>query len=194
MAGVSSAILRSGETIAGEVMLKILKTGAAWAALFAALAVPVGIVAIPISALAQSGPPTLQLLATSGAFAGKWVYRSFDINNDPKKTLGNIALGQSELTLTEANGSVTGTRSGQGTTYQLSGVARYAPKVGATIRLTGTAQISGKTYNYDYFGYLIPSWSVGGGLPDTILGTVLRSDPANPADKPVIASWSAVRQ
>ncbi|MEO6396736.1 MAG: hypothetical protein ABIO40_12595 [Devosia sp.] len=175
-------------------MLKKLKAGAAWAGLIVALAVPVGVVAIPFGALAQSAPPTLQLMATSGAFAGKWVYRSFDINGDPKKTLGQIALGLNELTLTESNGSVTGTRTGPGVSYNLSGVARYAPKQGATIRLTGTAEISGKTYNYDYFGYLIPSWSVASGVPDTILGTVLRSDPLNPTDKPVIASFSAVRQ
>ncbi|HWA19828.1 MAG TPA: hypothetical protein VG757_12605 [Devosia sp.] len=174
-------------------MLRMMKTGAAWAALLAALAMPVGIVAIPLGVLAQEAP-SLQLLATSGAFAGKWVYRSFDISNDPRKSLGNIALGQSELTLTESNGAVTGTRTGQGATYELSGVARYAPKQGATIRLHGTATISGKTYNYDYFGYLIPSWSVSTKLPDTILGTVLRSDPANPNNAPVIASWSAVRE
>ncbi|MEQ1899703.1 MAG: hypothetical protein ABL866_03110 [Devosia sp.] len=174
-------------------MLKKLKAGAAWAALIAALAVPVGVVAIPIGAYAQTAP-SLTLLATSGAFAGKWVYRSFDISNDPKKTLGSLALGLNELVLTESNGQVTGTRTGSGVTYNLTGTARYAPKQGATIRLTGTAQINGKTYNYDYFGYLIPSWSVGSGLPDTILGTVLRSDPLNPGDKPVIASFSAVRE
>lgn len=174
-------------------MLRKFKTGAAWAALLVALAMPIGIVAIPLGALAQEAP-VLQLMATSGAFAGKWVYRSFDISNDPKKSLANIALGQSELVLSESNGAVTGTRTGQGTTYQLSGQARYAPKQGATIRLHGTATISGKTYNYDYFGYLIPSWSVAAGLPDTILGTVLRSDPANPANAPVIASFSAVRE
>lgn len=193
MGRVTSAILADGETRAGDVMLRMVRTGAAWAALLLAMAVPVGIVAVPLKVLAQDAP-VLQLLATSGAFAGKWVYRSFDISNDPKKSLGNIALGQSELTLTEANGAVTGTRTGQGTTYQLTGSVRYAPKQGATIRLHGTATISGKTYNYDYFGYLIPSWSVSTKPADTILGTVLRSDPVNPNDAPVIASWSAVRQ
>jgi hypothetical protein len=167
-------------------MLRILKTGAAWVALLLAFSVPVAV-------LAQSAP-VLTLMATSGAFAGKWVYRSFDISNDPKKTLANLALGLNELTLTESNGQITGTRTGSGVSYNLTGVARYAPKQGATIRLTGTAEISGKTYNYDYFGYLVPSWSVGSGIPDTILGTVLRSDPLNPNDKPVIASFSAVRQ
>ena len=79
-------------------------------------------------------------------------------------------------------------------TYDLTGVARYAPKVGATISLHGTATVSGKTYNYDYFGYLIPSWSVGGTQHDTIMGTVLRSDPANAANAPLIASFSATRE
>ena len=169
-------------------MLRLMKTGAAWAALLVALAVPVVVVAQTVSM------PTLSLMASSGAFGGKWVYRSFDISGDPAKKLAALALGQSELTLTEANGQVTGTRTGSGSTYQLSGNALYAPKQGATIRLHGTAEISGKTYNYDYFGYLIPTWSIGSGIPDTILGTVLRSDPADPNKAPVIASFSAVRQ
>ncbi|MEQ1768377.1 MAG: hypothetical protein ABL879_00910 [Devosia sp.] len=175
-------------------MLNKLKTGMAWAALIAALAVPVGVVTIPMAAFAQAAPPSLQLLATAGAFAGKWVYRSFDISNDPRKSLGQLALGLNELTLTESNGSISGTRTGTGVSYNLSGVARYAAKQGATIRLTGTAEIQGKTFNYDYFGYLVPSWSVATGIPDTILGTVLRTDPANPTNAPVIASFSAVRQ
>ena len=72
--------------------------------------------------------------------------------------------------------------------------AFYAAKQGATIRLHGTATIGGKAYNYDYFGYLIPSWTGVGTQPDTILGTVLRSDPANAANAPLIASFSATRE
>ena len=48
--------------------------------------------------------------------------------------------------------------------------------------------------NDDYFGYLIPSWSVGANEPDTIMGTVLRSDPANPSASPLIASFAATRE
>jgi hypothetical protein len=148
---------------------------------------------MPAMVLAQ-GLPTLTLNAQSGTFAGKWVYRSFSISANPKDTLAKLALGLNELVLTEQNGKVAGQRTGQGVTYDLSGSALYAAKQGATLRLHGTATIGGKTYNYDYFGYLIPSWSVGGTQPDTILGTVLRSDPANAANAPLIASFAATRE
>ena len=167
-------------------MLRSWKFVAASIALVAALAVPIAV-------LAQS-LPTLTLTAQAGAFTGKWVYRSFSVSADPKATLAKLALGLNELTLTEQGGRVTGTRTGQGVSYDLAGNALYAAKQGATIRLHGTATISGKSYNYDYFGYLLPSWSVGGTQPDTILGTVLRSDPANPANAPLIASFAATRE
>jgi hypothetical protein len=90
---------------------------------------------------------------------------------------------------------VTGKRTGTGVSYDLTGVARYIAKQGATIRLTGQATIGGKLYNYDYFGYLIPAWSVNGAAqPDTIMGTVLRSDPQNPSNAPLIASFAATRE
>jgi hypothetical protein len=163
------------------------KTIAAAAALTAALAVPVGV-------LAQAAP-TLTLMAQAGAFTGKWVYRSFSSSSKPTDTLAKLALGLNELVLTEGQGGkIAGQRTGQGVTYDLIGVARYAPKVGATMTLHGTATISGKTYNYDYFGYLIPAWSVGGTQPATIMGTVLRTDPTNPANAPLIASFSATRE
>ncbi|MEO6013209.1 MAG: hypothetical protein ABIQ30_06440 [Devosia sp.] len=157
----------------------------AWVALFIALA-------IPVSVLAQD--MTLTLNAQAGTFTGKWVYRSFGVSSKPKDTLAKLALGLNELTLTEQSGRIVGQRTGQGVTYDLAGVALYVAKQGATLRLHGQATISGKLYNYDYFGYLIPAWSVGGTQPDTIMGTVLRSDPANPSNAPLIASFAATRE
>jgi hypothetical protein len=167
-------------------MLRTLKTIAASVALVAALGSSATVMA--------QGLPTLSLMAQDGAFTGKWVYRSFGVSKSPKDTLAKLALGLNELTLTEQGGKVVGQRTGQGVTYDLSGTALYVAKQGATIRLHGTATISGKSYNYDYFGYLIPSWSVGGTQPDTIMGTVLRTDPANPANAPLIASFAATRE
>ncbi|MBI4922642.1 MAG: hypothetical protein HY834_12920 [Devosia nanyangense] len=163
-----------------------------WKYLAASVAL-IGALAVPVVVLAQS-LPTLSLTAQAGAFTGKWVYRSFSVSSDPKATLAKLALGLNELTLTEQGGRIAGTRTGQGVSYDLAGTALYAAKQGATIRLHGTATISGKTYNYDYFGYLMPSWSVGGTQPDTIMGTVLRSDPANPANAPLIAAFAATRE
>ena len=167
-------------------MLRSWKNIAAGAALVAALAVPAAVLA--------QGLPTLTLSAQAGAFTGKWVYRSFGVSAKPADTLAKLALGLNELTLTEQGGKIAGQRTGQGVTYDLTGNAFYAAKQGATIRLHGTATIGGKSYNYDYFGYLMPAWSVAGAQSDTILGTVLRSDPANPANAPLIASFSATRE
>jgi hypothetical protein len=172
--------------LAGEIVRASWKTLAASAALIAALAVPVGVVA-------QSAPQ-LTLDAKPGAFTGKWVYRSFSVSSKPSDSLAKLALGLNELELTEQGGHVVGKRTGQGVTYDLTGLVRYAPREGATISLHGTATISGKSYNYDYFGYLMPSWGIGTKQPDTIMGTVLRSDPANPANAPLIASFAATRE
>jgi hypothetical protein len=116
------------------------------------------------------------------------------VSANPKDTLSKLQYGINELVLTEQGGKVAGQRLGQGVTYDLTGNTFYAAKQGATIRLHGTATISGKTYNYDYFAYVVPSWTGVGTQADTILGTVLRSDPANPANAPLIASFSATRE
>ena len=169
-------------------MLKSWTVGRAmaWLALFFALA-------LPLSVLAQD--MTLTLNAQPGTFTGKWVYRSFSVSAKPGDTLAKLALGLNELELTEQGGRIVGKRIGSGVNYDLNGVAHYVARQGASIRLTGQATISGKTYNYDYFGYLIPAWSVNGATqPDTIMGTVLRSDPANPSNEPLIASFAATRE
>lgn len=167
-------------------MLASLKNLAAGAALVAALAVPAAVLA--------QGIPTLTLSAQAGFFNGKWVYRSFALSANPKDTLAKLQYGVNELALTEQGGKVAGQRIGQGVTYDLAGNTFYAAKQGATIRLHGTATVSGKTYNYDYFGYVVPSWTGIPAQPDTIIGTVLRSDPANPSNAPLIANFSATRE
>jgi hypothetical protein len=158
----------------------------AWVALVVALGFPLSVVAQDM---------TLTLNAQPGTFTGKWVYRSFTSSPKPGDSLAKLALGLNELDLTEQGGRIVGKRIGQGVDYDLAGVALYVAKQGATIRLHGQATISGKLYNYDYFGYLIPSWSVPGATqPDTIMGTVLRSDPTNPSNDPLIASFAATRE
>ena len=118
-------------------MLRSWKNIAAAAALVASLAVPVAVLA--------QGMPTLTLTAQPGFFTGKWVYRSVGISGKVTDTLAKLALGLNELTLTESGkGQLTGQRTGQGVTYDVTGNAFYAPKQGATIRLHGTATISGK--------------------------------------------------
>lgn len=179
-------------------MLRSVKTSAAVAALAVALTVPVTVLGqsapTPAPVAVPGAAPAPTLMAQPGTFNGKWVYRSFSVSSKANETLAKLALGLNELTLTEQGGRVTGQRTGQGVNYNVTGVVRYAPKEGATISLHGTATISGKSYNYDYFGYLIPSWTVGGKQPDTIMGTVLRTDPANPSAAPLIASFAMTRE
>ena len=115
-----------------------VRRAAAWAALLFALL-------LPLSVLAQD--MTLTLNAQPGTFTGKWVYRSFSISSKPGDTLAKLALGLNELELTEQNGRITGKRLGQGVNYDLSGVAYYVARQGASIRLTGKATISGKVFN-----------------------------------------------
>ncbi len=159
---------------------------AAWVALAVALGFPLSVVAQDM---------TLTLNAQPGTFTGKWVYRSFSVSSKPGDSLAKLALGLNELELTEQGGRVVGKRLGRDLNYDLAGVALYVAKQGATLRLHGQTTIGGKLYNYDYFGYLIPAWSVNGATqPDTIMGTVLRSDPANPANAPLIASFAATRE
>ena len=40
----------------------------------------------------------------------------------------------------------------------------------------------------------MPTWTGIGTTPDTIIGTVLRSDPANAGNAPLIANFSATRE
>jgi hypothetical protein len=183
----------AGQEQLGETMVSSHKDAVLRAGLVAlCLALP----AVALAAEAPASGPTLALRAEQGSFAGKWVYRSFSNSADPKANLAKVALGLTEMDLTEKAGVLIGTRTGQtkGTTFDLSGTARYAAKQGATIRLHGTVAASGKTWNYDYFGYLIPTWSVSGGQLDTILGTVLRTDPDKPEAAPLVASFTAVRE
>jgi hypothetical protein len=60
--------------------------------------------------------------------------------------------------------------------------------------LHSTSVVNGKSYEYDYFGYLMPSWSVEGAQPDTFMGTVVRTDPDAPEAAAVIVSFIATRE
>ncbi len=89
-----------------------------------------------------------------------WVYRSFTSSPKAGDSLAKLALGLNELDLTEQGGRIVGKRIGQGVDYDLRRRGALRRKAGrAIIRLHGQATISGKLYNYDYFGY-----------PDPLLG------------------------
>lgn len=151
------------------------------------------------AALFQTAQPaataSLTFKATPGVFSGRWSYQSIAISGNPKATLARMSLGSSEFDLTEQGGKITGTRpAGKGKTYPVEGFAVYGPRRAPQIVLHSVSVVNGKSYEYDYLGYLMPTWSVTATQPDTFMGTVVRTDPAA-ADAPaIVASFIATRE
>lgn len=151
------------------------------------------------AAIFQTAQPaataSLAFKTTPGAFSGQWSYQSIAISGNPKAALAKMSLGSSEFSLTEQGGKITGTRpAGKGKTYPVDGFVVYGLRRAPQIVLHSTSVVNGKSYEYDYFGYLMPTWSVTANQPDTFMGTVVRTDPAA-ADAPaIVASFIATRE
>lgn len=147
-------------------------------------------VPMPYARAAGTSAPAL---ASPGAFDGTWVYRSFLASPDAGRMLA--PQGFTILTLTEANGVLTGTRNGQkeGETFPVSGAADYQPNA-ITFTLEGLADAAGKSWNYRYFGYLVPTWPSAGVQADAIMGTMTRTDPADAKAPALVAFFTAVKQ
>ncbi|HTJ58228.1 MAG TPA: hypothetical protein VL418_11755 [Devosiaceae bacterium] len=138
---------------------------------------------------------SLSFKGAPGTFTGKWAYRSIAIAGDPKLPLAKMSLGTSEFDLIEQGGKITGTRpAGKGKTYVVDGFAVYGPRRAPQIVLHSVSDVGGKSYEYDYFGYLMPSWNVTGSQPDTFMGTVVRTDPGDPSAPAVVVSFIATRE
>ncbi len=139
---------------------------------------------------------TITFKSAPGVFTGKWAYRSIALDGNPKTTLLKMSLGSSEFNLVEEGGKITGTRPGpaKGKTYDVSGFAVYGPRRAPQIVLHSTSDVAGKTYEYDYFGYLMPTWNVSANQPDTFMGTVVRTDPSDASAAAVVVSFIATRE
>ena len=151
------------------------------------------------AALFQTAQPaksaTLSFKSSPGIFTGQWSYQSIAISGNPKTSLARMSLGGSEFTLTEQGGKITGTRpAGKGKTYPVEGFAVYGARRAPEIVLHSVSTVNGKSYEYDYFGYLMPAWSVTANQPDTFMGTVVRTDPAAPDAPAIVASFVATRE
>lgn len=148
------------------------------------------------SAAPAASASSLAFKTAPGSVTGRWAYRSIAISGDPKAVMAKLALGSSEFDLTEAGGKITGTRPGaaKGETYPVTGFVVYGPRKAPQIVLHSTSVVNGKTFEYDYFGYLMPSWTVGGVQPDTIMGTVARTDPQAPEAPAIVVSFIATRE
>jgi len=117
------------------------------------------------AALFQTAQPaksaTLSFKSAPGIFTGQWSYQSIAISGNPKTSLARMSLGGSEFALTEQGGKITGTRpAGKGKTYPVEGFAIYGSRRAPQIVLHSVSVVNGKSYEYDYFGYLMPAWSV----------------------------------
>ena len=165
--------------------------------LVAALLVPgVAEAAIFGSPAPAAAASSLAFKTAAGSVGGRWAYRSIAISGDPKALMTKLALGSSEFDLTEAGGKITGTRPGaaKGETYPVTGFVVYGARKAPQIVLHSTSVVNGKTFEYDYFGYLMPSWTVSGAQSDTIVGTVVRTDPQAPEAPAIVASFIATRE
>lgn len=138
---------------------------------------------------------SLTFKSGAGTFTGKWAYRSIAVSGDPKLSLAKMSLGNSEFDLVEQGGKITGTRpAGKGATYPVEGFAVYGPHRAAQIVLHSSSVVGGKSFEYDYIGYLMPSWNVAAVQPDTFMGTVVRTDPADPSAPAIVVSFIATRE
>lgn len=165
------------------------------AAAVAALLLPVPAEAAIFASAPAESPAALTFKTAAGSLTGKWAYRSIAITGDPKATLAKMALGNSEFDLVEDRGKITGTRpAGKGKTYEVSGFVVYGARRAPQVVLHSTSEVNGKTYEYDYFGYLMPNWNVAATQLDTFMGTVVRTDPASPDAPAVVASFIATRE
>lgn len=157
----------------------------------AALLVPATFMAATPAAAASS----LTFKSGAGTLTGKWAYRSIGISGDPKVPLSKLSLGSSQFDLVEEGGKITGTRpAGKGKTYEVSGFVVYGSRRAPQVVLHSTSVVNGKTYEYDYFAYLMPAWSVGVAQPDTFMGTVVRTDPEVADGDPIVVSFIATRE
>ena len=160
-------------------------------------AVPLGAQAAIFSSAPAQSESSLTFKTQAGTFTGKWAYRSIAISADPKAVATKLLLGTSEFNLIEQGGKITGTRPGAtkgGKAYDVTGFVVYGPRKAPQIVLHSTSDVNGKSYEYDYFGYLMPSWNVGATQPDTFMGTVVRTDPSAPEAPAVVVSFIATRE
>ena len=138
---------------------------------------------------------TLAFKSAPGTMTGRWVSRSIAISGDPKAALSKMSLGSSEFDLVEQGGKITGTRpAAKGKTYDVTGFVVYGARRAPQVVLHSTSEVNGKSFEYDYFCYLMPAWNVGAAQPDTFMGTVVRTDPSTPDAAAIVVSFIATRE
>lgn len=130
----------------------------------------------------------------TGAFDGRWTYRSFRNDPDIGTPFDGLAFGLGTLELAEPEiGRLTGTLGGEGWSLALHGHSSYGAPF--AVRVQGTGTIGGEPWVYDYAGYLVPVWPHGVDQVPAIVGSLVRTAPhsGGQAEAGYVASFIAVR-
>jgi len=164
--------------------------------LVVALSMTVGSIA---HSFAQATEKTVQ---DSSVLSGKWTYRSFHNNpalvtGDPKTAL-SLFFAEAVFSFdVKQDNSLTGTIDWSGGGLDLQGTVQpptSAAPLAVQIVGRGRAGTQTEHWEYDYSGYLAPSWSNGVGQVPALVGSVLRAKPHDGAPAGYVASFVAVKQ
>ncbi len=131
----------------------------------------------------------------ASSFEGTWSYRSLINDPDLSTEFNDLRFGMGTLVLQESEpGLITGTLGGPGWSLELSGTT--TPGNPTKVRFQGRGVINGETWVYDYLGFVVPDWPNGVDQVDTIVGTIVRTEPhsGGQAEAGFVASWYAARQ
>ncbi|WP_246673684.1 MULTISPECIES: hypothetical protein [unclassified Mesorhizobium] len=145
---------------------------------------------------------TEQTVQDSSVLSGKWTYRSFHNNPalvtaDPKTAL-SLFFAEAVFSFdVKPDNSLTGAIDWGGGGLDLQGTVQPPTSAAPlTVQIVGHGRVGTQTENweYDYSGYLAPSWSNGVGQVPALVGSVLRAKPHDGAPAGYVASFVAVKQ
>ncbi len=126
---------------------------------------------------------------------GTWAYRSFLRDKDLSTPFDNLRFGAGTMVLEDAgNGVIQGSLGGSGWSLDLQG--HWTDGDPNMMKVTGSGEIGGELWVYDYLGYLAPAWPDGVEEVPSILGSIIRTEPHSGGTAPAgfVASWYGVKQ
>lgn len=137
-------------------------------------------------------------LSQSNVFVGKWSYRSWLNEVDPKIPPDKLLFGQGTIEIVEAPMEIlAGSIGGPGWRLELHGSRSYGNPM--TVRFRGKGMVSGAEWIYAYVGYLVPEWPDGVKQKTAMVGSIVRVIPhpsgnGGVAPAGLVASWYAVKE
>jgi hypothetical protein len=117
------------------------------------------------------------------AFEGSWTYRSFVNNPDQNIEPNRLLFGMGTLILNQPEpGKIRGSLGGPGWSLDLDGESTEGNPT--RLRWQGRGEIGGEIWVYDYLGYVVPDWPSGVDQTDSIVGTIVRTEPHSNGSRP----------